>query len=176
LLEQDGPQEAEHQPNRLDRLGQSFYLFLRQRPAGLEILEPLNECRHVPGQARPTQYFAHMRFHKSPRHNHPQEVPVVPHIADFPVDEMKNLFFERRSERQLVGQLHYFLRNPLLNERQQEAFLAPEITMDETFGAARTSCDLGGPSGFVSAVREQFGSRYDQRFLLACRIPQFGRW
>ena len=172
MLEQDGPQEAEHQPNRLDRLGQSFYLFLRQRPAGLEILEPLNECRHVPGQARPTQYFAHMRFHESPGHNHPQEVPVVPHIADFPVDEMKNLFFERRSERQLVGQLHYFLRNPLLNERQQEAFLAPKITMDETFGAARTSCDLGGPSGFVSAVREQFGSRYDQGFLLPCRITQ----
>jgi hypothetical protein len=89
---------------------------------------------------------------------------------------MKNFLFERRSQRQLVGQLHYFLRNPLLNECQQEALLAAEITMDETFGAARTSRDLGGPSGLVAAVRKQFGSSYDQGFLLPCRITQFGRW
>jgi hypothetical protein len=176
LLEPDGPHEAKHQPNRLDRLGQSFHLFLRQRPAGLEILEPLNECRQVPGQAHLTQYFAHMRFHESPRHNHPQEAPIVPHTPDFPVDEMKNFLIERRSQRQLVGQLHYFLRNPLPNECQQEALLAAEITMDETFGAARPSRDLGGPSGLVAAVRKQFGSSYDQGFLLPCRITQFGRW
>jgi hypothetical protein len=67
---------------------------------------------------------------------------------------LKNLVFERGGQRQLVGQLFDLQRDTLLNQRQQEAFLATEITMDDTFRAARVRGYLSGASGLVAAARK----------------------
>jgi len=106
---------------------------------------------------------------KRTREDHSEKISILPHTLDFPIHELKEFFFERRS--QPLAQILNFLRNSRLSQSQKQAGLALEIAMNEAFGAASASRDFTSGSRFVSPVSKQLCGCHYERSLPGRSVP-----
>src|SRR5437867_6275026 len=113
-------------------------------------------------------------------HGDPHEVAALPHRIEVPENDLLDLFLERIPVGQSAHEVLDYLRGATLENGEEKAAFAVEVTVNEAVGAVGPLSYLACRSAVIAALREHGGCGVNQGLatllFVALTALDYGAW